>query len=296
MSSDISKGLVEAYKSIYSQENSLYENVGNFIEYLDESGYDVSVLGEDKIIELFIVCNSDIHQLNEGIEKGLMSFGQLASALEKAKKGASALNLGQQLASAQRYVRPAQQAATSAAQTAQRAPGLLKNLATGWQRRSAARAAERTSRSTQPNPVIQNLQQKAGEKLSDIASRVVNVGGKTALGLGIGGLVDQGLLGGVVGKVVRDVTRTSRQAGGAYDALMGRSSQSPQPAPAQPPAEKPISLPAGYKMVNGKVVKEEVILVKYLLDEGYATNKKQASVIVENMSDNWKKTILGDAE
>jgi hypothetical protein len=71
---------------------------------------------------------------------------------------------------------------------------------------------------------------------------------------------------------------------------------SAQPAPAQPPTEKPISLPAGYKMVNGKVVKEEVVIVKHLLDEGYATTEQQASAIAANMSVSWKQTILGDAE
>jgi hypothetical protein len=49
-------------------------------------------------------------------------------------------------------------------------------------------------------------------------------------------------------------------------------------------------------MVNGKVVKEEVVIVKHLLDEGYATTEQQASAIAANMSVSWKQTILGDAE
>jgi len=314
MSSNITKGLSEAYKSVYSQENNLYENVGDFIEYLDESGYDISLLDEDNIVELFIICNSDIDVLNEGVEKGLMSFGQLASALEKAKKGTSALNISKQLASARPYVKPVQQAAQQVQQTAQKAPGFLQNLASGWQKASAAKQAEkaakkleRTTKST--NPVFQKVQQKAGEKLYGLAKGVEKAAiGSLIAGGGVAGLgaLDKLVTKGGVGSAIKwglDTTRnlgpwvrqTRQQTDPTYN-----PSPRPRPTtdPAEPATEKPISLPAGYKMVNGKVVKvnEEVILVKYILDEGYATTEQQASVIVENMSDNWKKTILGDAE
>ena len=39
--------------------------------------------------------------------------------------------------------------------------------------------------------------------------------------------------------------------------------------------------------------KEEVeVILSYLLDEGYADNEKAAETIAENMSDEWKKSIL----
>jgi hypothetical protein len=37
---------------------------------------------------------------------------------------------------------------------------------------------------------------------------------------------------------------------------------------------------------------EEVIILNYLISEGYADNEKSARFIVENMSDNWKQSII----
>ena len=311
MSSDITKGLAEAYNSIYSQEISLYEEVGNFIDYLDEIGYDVSVLDEDNIVELFIICNSDIDVLNEGIERGVMSFGQLASALEKAKKGTSALNLSKQLASAQKYEKPVQQAAQEVQQVAQKAPGFVQNLVTGWQRRSAetkaAKDAARLARQSQPNLIAQKAQQKMGEKIRDVAKGVENFAkGSAIAGAGVGtlGLLDKALFKGGVGSGIKWGIDTAQKLGPwvrqTRQQMDPSYNPSPRPRPtvdpAEQPAEKPISLPAGYKLVNGKVVREEFIITKHLLDEGYATTEQQASIIAANMGENWKQSILGDVK
>jgi hypothetical protein len=39
---------------------------------------------------------------------------------------------------------------------------------------------------------------------------------------------------------------------------------------------------------------EQVIILNYLISEGYADNEKSARFIVENMSDNWKQSIIGN--
>jgi len=304
MSSDITKGLAEAYNSIYSQQSSLYEELGNFIEYLDEIGYDVSVLGEDNIAELFIICNFGIDVLNEGVEKGLLSFGKLADAMEKAKRGASVLNIGQQLSTAKKYVKPVEDAVS-------RAPGLLQNLTAGWKKAAAQRAAEKAakkaSKSTNPNPLVQQMQQKAGEKLyGGLKNIEKGLKGAALTGAGVGalGVVDKALFQGGVGSAIKwgvdsarnlgpFVRQTRKQVDPTYN-------PSPRPRPTGDPAEPaPIQLPAGYQQVNGKVVKvkEDIDLIKkYLLDEGYASTEKQSEVIVANMSENWKKSILGDVE
>jgi len=287
MNHNTSKGLVEAYNSIYSKENEFTSTIEDFVDFINES-YDVSSLGEECLAELFIMCVCDTEALNEGVERTAMAFGDLAKRLEAARRGASALNVSQQLKTAQKYVKPAQDAAS-------RAPGFLQNIARGFSQRraeiKAEKAAEKLARGSQPSPIVQKVQQKVGEKLAGAVDPLA----KGAAALAIGGVVDQGLLGGVGGKLVRDIATTSRQLGPAYDRLMGRT---PQPAPAPAPAT-PVQLPAGYRMVNGKVekVKEDIDLIKkHLLDEGYASTEKQAEVIVANMSENWKQSILGDVE
>jgi len=54
------------------------------------------------------------------------------------------------------------------------------------------------------------------------------------LGAGVAGLIDQGPLGGVVGKVARDTYNLTRQAGPAYDKFMGRGNGT-TPSPSQQP-------------------------------------------------------------
>lgn len=73
----------------------------------------------------------------------------------------------------------------------------------------------------------------------------------------------------------------------------GNASQTARPSS---PSSQNIQLPAGYRMVNGKVekVQENAIIKKYLLDEGYASTEDSANVIANHMSENWKQNILGN--
>jgi len=94
-------------------------------------------------------------------------------------------------------------------------------------RRAAERAANQAARASQPaqpNPFLQSVGRKAVTAL--------DWGAKGALGLGVGGLIDQGLMGGLGGKVLRDVTTGSRKLGQKYDELMGRGKKDDKPKPA----------------------------------------------------------------
>lgn len=82
-----------------------------------------------------------------------------------------------------------------------------------------------------PSPMMQQAKQKAAEVAGTAARKIA----KGALGLGIGGAVDQGLFGGIGGKLTRDFTRFSRGAGPGYEQLKRELKGEPAPAP-KPPA------------------------------------------------------------
>ena len=86
-----------------------------------------------------------------------------------------------------------------------------------------------------PSPLIQQAQQKAVELAGTVARKTA----KGALGLGIGGIVDQGLLGGIGGKVTRDVTRFGRGIGPGYEKLKREIKGEPEtPKPEAPKQRK----------------------------------------------------------
>lgn len=82
-----------------------------------------------------------------------------------------------------------------------------------------------------PSPMMQQAKQKAAEVAGTAARKIA----KGALGLGIGGAVDQGLFGGIGGKLTRDFTRFSRGAGPGYEQLKRELKGEPAPEP-KPPA------------------------------------------------------------
>jgi len=87
-----------------------------------------------------------------------------------------------------------------------------------------------------PSPLMQQAQQKAAELAGTVARRTA----KGALGAGIGAIVDQGFLGGIGGKVARDVTRFGRGIGPGYEKLKREIKGEPEtPKPAAPVAAKP---------------------------------------------------------
>lgn len=81
--------------------------------------------------------------------------------------------------------------------------------------RAAERAARQAARANRPpSPVLQAVGRKAVQIGKGAAW--------TGLAAGTGGLIDQGLLGGVGGKVARDVYNVTRQTGPAYERLKKR--------------------------------------------------------------------------
>lgn len=92
-----------------------------------------------------------------------------------------------------------------------------------------------------PSPLIQQAQQKAAE----IAGAATRKAAKGALGFGVAGLVDQGLLGGIGGKVTRDIVKFGRSIGPGYEQLKREIKGEPAPAPTQPEAPKQKKLKFG---------------------------------------------------
>ena len=82
----------------------------------------------------------------------------------------------------------------------------------------AARELQRANQPPQPNPFLQHV----GRKAIEYGTKIGKGAAWTGLGLGVGGLVDQGLLGGIGGKIARDLQRTGSKLGPKYDELMGR--------------------------------------------------------------------------
>lgn len=96
-----------------------------------------------------------------------------------------------------------------------------------------------------PSPLIQQAQQKAAEYAGAATRKVA----KGALALGAGGLVDQGFLGGIGGKITRDIVKFGRSMGPGYEQLRreikGEPAPASKPAPTQPEAPKQKKLKFG---------------------------------------------------
>ena len=114
---------------------------------------------------------------------------------------------------------------SSAQSPAPKPPGFGEKLRQRMQSDTARRTAEREARRARPNPIGQAVQDKAvdltARGMDKLATAAKNVA-IGALGVGGAGAIDQGLLGGVGGKVAGDALNFTRQSGPAYDKLMGR--------------------------------------------------------------------------
>ena len=82
----------------------------------------------------------------------------------------------------------------------------------------AARELQRANQPPQPNPFLQHV----GRKAIEVGTKLGKGAAWTAAGLGVGAIVDQGFMGGLGGKVFRDIQQTGSKLGPKYDELMGR--------------------------------------------------------------------------
>lgn len=276
MSSKIIQGLSEAYNSIYSQQKKS-EMIKNVMNNLIKEGYDLSDITEN---DLYEIC------VNEGIELSEVSvnFGQLASLLNKAKGAATNPQV--------------RQAATGLLQTGQRAAQqTAAPILTGVTRRVQSAAQTGQQAFQQATQAAAQAPKGPVGKFMHGVKRTAELA--TGMAPGSGSRLRRSLVVGGTGGVLGStgLGQAALNAAGKFiqggtSAVMGGE----KPKPTSAPADKPIQLPAGYKMVNGKVVKENILIKKHLLDEGYASTEKQAEVIAAYMSDNWKQSILGDVE
>jgi hypothetical protein len=184
-------------------------------------------------------------------------------------------------------------------------PGFGEKLRQRMQSDTARRTAEREARRARPNPIGQAVQDKAvdltARGMDKLATAAKNVA-IGALGVGGAGAIDQGLLGGVGGKVAGDALNFTRQSGPAYDKLMGRGPKPETSTPVGTPGQSP-TVPAGMKIIIGPDGKNKVVPVQqsfdlfdvvkgHLLDEGYADTEEAALVIMANMSEEWRESIV----
>jgi hypothetical protein len=134
----------------------------------------------------------------------------------------------------------------------------MKNIAAGWQKRSAetqadkaAKDAARLARQSQPNPIAQKVQQKAGEKLyglakgAETAAKWAAAGGGTVAGLGA---LDKLVTKGGVGSAIKWGLDTTRQLGPwvrqTRQQVDPSYNPSPRPRPTVDPAEPRPATPA----------------------------------------------------
>jgi hypothetical protein len=176
-------------------------------------------------------------------------------------------------------------------------PGFVEKLRQRMQSDTARKNAEREARRAEPNPIGQAVQDKSvdltARGMDKLATATKNVA-KVSLGAGVAGAIDQGLLGGVGGKVARDLTNLTKQAGPAYDKLKGGVKvTTPTPTPTPQPL----------RILNGKVVGYEKnhfdmfdAIKGHLIHEGYADTNEAALAIMANMSEEWRESIIEETK
>jgi hypothetical protein len=272
MSSEVSKGLSEAYNSIYSQEKvdqRLTEKLESLITYFDENGYDVTDVTTNDLYEFYTSQGVDLLEKN-------IPLGQLAKLIDQAKGAAPGL----------------QRAATGLLQTGQKAAqqtagpiltgvsGRLQSAAqTG---KDALKQASQVASQGPKGPLGQvgSGLRKAAELATGMAP---GSGSRLRRSLVVGGT--GGLLGSTgLGQQALDAA--GRFIKGGTAAVMGGE---------KPKQEKPKSKPApalpGFESFDPfETIKS------HLLDEGYASTEDQAIAIMAHMSEGWKNSILNTEE
>ena len=275
MSSEVSKGLSEAYNSIYSQEKvdqRLTEKLESLITYFDENGYDVTDVTTNDLYEFYTSQGVDLLEKN-------IPLGQLAKLIDQAKGAGPGL----------------QRAATGLLQTGQKAAqqtagpiltgvsGRLQSAAqTGQQ---ALKQASQVAAQGPKGPLGQAASglKKAAELATGMAP---GSGSRLRRSLMVG--ATGGLLGST-GLGQQALNAAGRFIQGGTAAVMGGE----KPKQEKPKQEKPKPAPAlpGFESFDPfETIKS------HLLDEGYASTEDQAIAIMAHMSEGWKNSILNTEE
>jgi len=275
MSSEISKGLEEAYKSIYLQENiekRSREVVRDLMNIFVQEGYDVSDITENDIYEF---CKSQNIDLNEAS----VNFGQLYNLINKAKGAVTS---------------PAtRQAATGLLQTGQKAvtstagpilSGVTRRVQSAAQTgQQAVQQATQAAAQGPKGPVGKFTQgiKRAAELATGMAP---GSGSRLRRSLVVG--ATGGLLGSTgAGQAALDAA--GRFIKGGTAAVMGGDKPKQEAPKQEKPKPKPApSLPGFESFDPFEVIKS------HLLDEGYASSEAQAIAIMANMGEGWKQSIL----
>lgn len=274
LSGNSRNSLMEAYTSIYSDDH-------------------IGVLSEEQTLNEFY---EDINSLlREGYDLSDYTYDELYGVYVTENRLSGILNL---LKSAGRYAR-------------------------GAFRTGIGAPAGQTARSTIAKGIIGSGAENIGKLTRDVAKvpgaitgsiyrGVRGYGQQNPLkaaglaGLGALGLYDlskgsQSLIGKAAnlgGQAISGITGAAQGAGKAIGdldrAVYGGDST---PSSGKPPTEG-IHLPAGYRLINGNVVKVQEdydlfdIIMNHLLYEGYTDSEEGAAVIMANMSEEWKQSIV----
>jgi hypothetical protein len=217
-----------------------------------------STLNEEKQIKEFLECINEL--LEEGYDLSEYSRDELYEHYILEGKGAVLKAIGGRLLGA--------------------AKGALK---TAWQG---------TVKQTKEGPkFIPGAKQSTKEILAK--------GGKVAPWVAGAAALDQSLLGGEVRRLTTGAAgETLKQTRQALQKVPTPGSPSTTPVPAAPTAKsKPKESPKPLKILGGKVVGYDHFdmfdAVKgYLIDEGYAETEEAATVIMANMSEEWRQSII----
>lgn len=276
MSSKINQELVEAYNSIYLQKNTeqnARELSQHLMDIFIEEGLDPNEINKDQLYEFCLNENpvSTVSLLSKMGKAKQLAAPALKYVAQRFRTGANlpaGSNIPGQLA--KRAAGATAEVAGKAVRAIPKIPGALKTVVTS--KKPAARALTALGTLELGRALPQGPAQAILQKGSEL--------------LGWSAKQDPGAAAG-------ETAGRLQRAGQALTTPTTPTQQSTKPE------ERTIQLPAGYRMVNGKVekIKEDIGLIKkHLLDEGYASTEKQAEVIAVNMSESWKQSILGDIE
>ena len=269
---------MEAYLQVRGTSEDINVEVENWLNSLIEEGYDLSGYTSDELYEAYIEEKEGI--FNNDITRGI---GNYARSLFRNPQKNTAANSGQ----FGRYIPGSQQVKTpapAATRPAATRPATPKPAATPAASRPAAPKPAATAAAKPSGPATGTLGKTSFERRTPTSSEL-----KAAQSARVSGASPEKAL------------QAAKSAGGALSQATAAAlkpaafSPSSSSSPSSTAAAKP-SAPSLQQSIRNRRLNMDIDLfdlVKgYLLGEGYAETEESAIVMMVNMSEGWRESIL----
>ena len=274
MTSNLSKNLHEAYQQVCSLEEQRIENEIKEI---------ISFLTDEMIREGYDITEEEVRQFC--LDEGLPRWETIKAFISGAEQGIEATARRQAAAERLRQRLAKKQAAANAQRTADAkkagatAGTVLKTLQPG-KKSTAAGLALGTGEFA-----------LSGQATGDGKSVMANIPGAVVGGIG---QAIQGVSGATLSKLgypgVEKIGTEVRRLGN----WMSGQAHTPTPGQTQPLPRQVRTERNPYGLQQRQSVDLFDLVKGHLLDEGYASTEKQATVIMANMGEKWKQNILNN--